>query len=184
MKKYHKYHINSLKEFLNEEAIFHLDLRKLYDEFGITGNADNDAFIMLDTLGKRIAFPEAKEVLNRLSLKVITCIGSTTDTKPLLKDLKSNDLKVKKIFTSEMLKTYKPKAAFYENILRKLNTSASETLFVGDSLVDDVMGPDAVGIKTCLINRKKQTNINVKPNFEISDLRELYNIVNHLNGEE
>ncbi len=180
-KTYHKYHINTLEQFLNEEAIFRLDLKKLYDEFGIIGNADSDVRIMLETLGKRIAFPETKEVLDRLSLSVVTCIGSTTDTKPLLENLRNNKLKVNKIYTSEMLATYKPKAEFYESILRQLNILSSEALFVGDSLIDDVIGPESVGIETCWINRKKQINTKAKPGFEISDLRELYDIVSYLN---
>ncbi len=42
---------------------------------------------MLDILGNRTAYPEVKEVLEKLSHRMTLCIGSTSDTAPLLQDL-------------------------------------------------------------------------------------------------
>lgn len=137
-KKYHKLHIENQTEFINEEKVFKRDLRALYVDYRIDSNANEDIKIMLNTLGKRNAFPEAKEVCHNLSNKFIVCIGSTTDTAPLLNDLKRNKIQIDKVYTSENLKTYKPKKEFYQAILDDLNLKASEVLFVGDSLIDDV----------------------------------------------
>lgn len=61
-KKLHRQHIGNLPSFAAEETIFHLDLCKLYQEYGLARNAHKDVKVMLDTLGHRTAFPEAKEL--------------------------------------------------------------------------------------------------------------------------
>ncbi len=176
-KKYHREHINSLVGFVNEEAIFHICLKKLYEKYGLCRNADEDIKIMLDTLDKRVLFEETKEVIDALREKYTVCIASTTDTAPLMENLKHNDLAVDRVFTSESLRVYKPNPLFYTRILNELGLDAFEVLFVGDSVVDDVLGPKSVGIKSCLINRKNTAfSGKIYPDFEISNLKELCGI--------
>lgn len=172
-KSYHKFHIASLKSFIKEETIFLYDLEKLYCDYNISGNAKEDVKIMLDTLDKRKTFPETKAVLEKLSSVYKVCIGSTTDTKPLMLDLQRNKLKIDKVFTSENLRYYKPQKEFYEAILNDLNIAPNEAMFIGDSLIDDVLGPQSVGISACRINRKNQKSAEIKPNYEITNLEEL-----------
>ena len=176
-KAFHKMHMDSLESFVKEDKIFEIDLRELYEIYHISGDYKKDVHIMLDTLGKRTAFPEAREVLEQLSLKCIIAIGSTTDTAPLLSDIKRNNLKIEKVFTSESLRVYKPRKEFYDKILEELKVSANEALFVGDSLIDDVAGPQKAGLLTCWINRKGGMEGDICPNYEIKDLRELFDII-------
>lgn len=176
-KKYHRVHIDTLETFVNEEIIFHWDLNKLFLDYNIDGNADEDVKIMLDTLGKRIAYPESKMVVDILSEKFIVCIGSTTDTIPLEKDLERNNLQISKVYTSEKLECYKPLKKFYQNILDDLQIQPNEALFVGDSLTDDIAGPQAIGIKTCWVNRKKERSHTIIPDYEIKALDELLKII-------
>ena len=173
----HRKHIDGLDCFVKEEKIFENDLRELYNLYSINSDYKKDVQIMLDTLGKRKAFPEAREVIEQLSKKYVVSIGSTTDTAPLLSDINNNHLNVTKIFTSESLRVYKPHKNFYEKILDELNLNADEVLFVGDSLIDDVEGPQNAGIRTCWVNRKGGTAGEAHPDFEINDLRELLSIV-------
>ena len=42
---------------------------------------------------------------------------------------------------------------------------------------DDVLGPQKVGMKACLIDRKGDKNPDSYADFVISDLRELYGII-------
>ena len=56
-------------------------------QYDLSGNAAEDVRIMLNTLGNRMAFPESKAVVEQLKRSVTVCIGSTTDTEPLMKDL-------------------------------------------------------------------------------------------------
>lgn len=169
-KKYHRAHMDGLTDFVTEETLFRRDLEALYAQYGLSGNAAEDVQPMLDTLGSRTAFPESKVVIERLKPAATVCIGSTTDTEPLLQDLDRAGITVDRIFTSEGLQVYKPQKAFYEKILATLSLQPEEVLFVGDSLTDDVRGPAQVGMKTCWVNRKGQSAPTPPPDYEVVDL--------------
>lgn len=132
---------------------------------------------MLQTLGNREAFPETGEVLSRLSRQYLVAIGSTTDTSPLLQDLARNNLHVSHVFTSESLHVYKPRPEFYRQILHHLGVQPAEALFVGDSLTDDVWGPQQVGMPVCWVNRKREDAGACRPDFEIPHLWALPDIL-------
>ena len=169
-KKYHRAHMDGLTQFVTEETIFRWDLERLYEQYGLPGNAAEDVHIMLDTLGNRTAFPESREVVERLKRSVTVCIGSTTDTEPLMRDLERAGITVDHIFTSEGLQVYKPQKAFYETILAALDLPPEAVLFVGDSLTDDVFGPARAGMKTCWVNRKGQKMPAPPPDYAVADL--------------
>jgi 2-haloalkanoic acid dehalogenase type II len=174
-KYYHKKHIDSLKTFIKEEDIFLMDLTALYKEYEIAGNPENDVKIMLNTLGKRIAYPETNFVLDVLRQKYKLFIGSTSDHAPLMNDIKRNGIRVNKVFTSEYLKVYKPQKEFYQLILDEIKVQPDEVIFVGDSLADDISGPASLGIKTIWINRKnlKYDPTEFRPLCEIHTLSQL-----------
>lgn len=176
----HKKNIETLPSFLKEEVIFSMDLVELYSRYHISRNPKEDVKIMLETLGKRRMFPETKEVIEKLKHDFVIAIASTTDTEPLLQDLSRNELTIPHVFTSESLQVYKPHKSFYQIILSKLQISAEEALFVGDSLIDDVWGPQQLGILTCWLNRKNNPRQKISPTFEISDLTQLGDIVYNL----
>ena len=169
-KQYHREHMDHLTQFVTEETIFRWDLEKLYVQYDLPGKAAEDVGIMLNTLGNRMAFPESKEVVERLKRSVTVCIGSTTDTEPLMRDLARSGVTVEHVFTSEDLRVYKPQKAFYEKILAVLSLHPEEVLFVGDSLTDDVYGPRQVGMKTCWVNRKGQPSPVPPPDYTVPDL--------------
>jgi len=68
----------------------------------------------------------------------------------------------------------KPSPEIFERALKILGVEASETVFVGDMLDLDVMGPKKVGMKTVLINRRPmEKNADTKPDKVITRLSEL-----------
>lgn len=176
----HKRNIETIPSFLKEEVIFGMDLNELYSHYHMSRNPNEDVKIMLETLGKRRLFPETKEVIEKLKHDFVIAIASTTDTEPLLQDLSRNELTIPYVFTSESLQVYKPHASFYQSILSKLQISAEEALFVGDSLIDNVWGPQQLGMLTCWLNRKNNLRQEVSPSFEISDLNQLGDIAYNL----
>lgn len=178
-KQLHRAHMDA-PGFITEEEIFRLDLRALFTEYGIEGDADRDVGIMLNTLGRRAAFPETKAVLDALCGQTTVCIGSTTDTAPLLQDMERNGLCVHRVFTSESLLAYKPAPVFYEKILSELRLQPEETLFVGDSLKDDVLGPQSVGMRACWVNRKHADPGGAQPDHIVADLNGLLSITDML----
>ena len=179
-KKYHRQHIDSLTQFVPEETIFRWDLERLYEQYCLPGNAAEDVRIMLDTLGNRTAFPESRGIVEQLKRAYTVCIGSTTDTEPLMRDLNRSGIVADHVFTSEGLQVYKPQKAFYEKILAALSLQPEEVLFVGDSLTDDIFGPKQVGMKTCWVNRKGQEMPTPPPDYVVTDLTELPAILEDL----
>lgn len=155
-KKQHRIHMDHANEnsFIKEEVIFRLDLEQLYLKYNINRDFKSDVKIMLDTLGKRKCFGETLPSIERLREKYRVVIGSTTDNEPLYRDMERNRLTVDAVYTSEIIRRYKPDPAFYQYILEKEKCGKEDAVFVGDSYVDDICGPGRVGIKSILIDRK------------------------------
>lgn len=171
-KALHREHIDGLAGFQTEAVLFERDLRQLYAEYGLSRDPREDVGLMLDTLGRRQAFPEAPAVWRALSGRYRLAIGSTSDTAPLLADLARAGIETPYVFTSESMRVYKPRPAFYQTILRALGLAAGEALFVGDSLGDDVAGPKSVGMRACWVNRKGQAlpPAGEAPDYIVEDL--------------
>ena len=170
-KYYHRYHIDSLTSFIKEEDIFTMDLIELFKEYQIEGDPHRDVQVMLNTLGKRNAYPETNTVLDALRPNYDLFIGSTSDQEPLLTDIARNNIVVNKCFTSEYLRVYKPRREFFKKILKEINMKSEEVVFVGDSIIDNVLGPSSLGMKTVWVNRKKESvKADAQPNYAISDL--------------
>ena len=160
-----------------EWDIYVLDLKELYELYKIDRPYDKDVKLMFLTQFNRTLFDDVMTTINKLKEKYRVVIGSTADTFPLLVNLKYNDLSVHKVYTSEMIKTYKPDSKFYEYILHQENVDASEAVFIGDSTLDDVIGPSALGITTVLIHRNNNyKDEKAKPDYLIHNLNELLDI--------
>lgn len=171
-KKLHRAHIDEsiAHGFLTEAEIFARDLAVLYEKYGIDRPHAKDVQIMLRSLYGRVAFPEVKETVRRLREHCRVVIGSTSDTAPLLDNLRENELALDAVYTSESLRTYKPDPTFYRAILAAEGCRAEDAIFIGDSPVDDVMGPKACGIATVLIDRKARYGTTSFPDEQTPDL--------------
>lgn len=150
----HKRHMASTSSFLAERKIFAEDLKELYRLYGIKRNAESDVKPMLESLYDRPAFAEVKERLAELEKHCALVIASNTDTEPLLQNFTYNKMAFQHIYTSEMLGCYKPDKKFYQSILTDLKLCAGETVFVGDSELEDILGPKSFGLKTVRVHRK------------------------------
>jgi putative hydrolase of the HAD superfamily len=68
----------------------------------------------------------------------------------------------------------KPSPEIFERALEILGVEASKTVFVGDMLDLDVVGPQRVGMKTVFIERRPVEHyVDVKPDYVIKGLNEL-----------
>lgn len=159
-KKYHKKHTSECDKFRTEKDAFIEDLRCLFAERDITAKPEDKVQPMLDSLYGRKLFPDVEVSMARIMEKYHVAIGSTTDNDPLSDSINGTILgNIETIFTSESLRRYKPAPEFYNTILQKTGWKADETIFVGDSLDDDIIGPGKAGLKTILINRKGISDI-------------------------
>jgi putative hydrolase of the HAD superfamily len=75
----------------------------------------------------------------------------------------------------------KPSKEIFNQTLNALSVSASETVFVGDTMDADVEGPKAVGMKTVYIKRREEKQFkNVKPDKVIKSLKDLPKVLQKL----
>lgn len=82
-------------------------------------------------------------------------------------------------FISEEIGYPKPNVEFFKRSFAQIeNFDKSKTLIIGDSLSGDIQGGVNAEIDSCWFNPNKVENsTNVTPTYEISDLREILNIV-------
>ena len=72
----------------------------------------------------------------------------------------------------------KPQAGIFKQALKQLDSKPEESLFIGDSLENDIKGADMMGIRTCWLNRHKiPEDFPIKPGYHIKTLYEMKQIV-------
>ena len=167
--------------FLSECEIFTRGLSDLYRKYNVISDYKNDVNVMLNTMLNRKLFEDTTIALKRLSKDFNLLIGSTTDDIPLFQNIEYNEFDIipkDRIYTSEKLECYKPQKEFYEKILEQEKLQAKEVVFIGDSIVDDVYGPQQLGIYTVLIDRNNKFKSNkIKPDKIINSLLEINNFI-------
>ena len=77
---------------------------------------------------------------------------------------------------SEEVGVKKPNPEIFHYALRKANTTAEESLMIGDEMAVDVDGARAVGMDTVLFNPKSETVVGERT-FEVQDLKEIMKII-------
>ncbi|MCQ2578233.1 MAG: YjjG family noncanonical pyrimidine nucleotidase [Treponema sp.] len=94
------------------------------------------------------------------------------------------------VFISEIVGFEKPNPCFFDQVFKWINSAAintsskkssikpSQMLIVGDSLTSDILGGVNAGIKTCWFNPTGVKNPQPVPDYEISDLSQVLDIVN------
>lgn len=172
-----------LPDFHTEARLYAMGLSILYREYGLPGDPARDVEAMLAIQGTRVAYPDVRPALEALAPRYTLCVASTSDTAPLREDLARAGLPVARVFSSEDLACYKPNPGFYRAILQAVGAAPEEAIFVGDSLSDDVKGPQRVGIKACWVNRKGAKVGDARPDWTITSLGELPALLTTLDGD-
>ncbi len=184
-KEKHRLNTTENKGFRTEKDILVEDLRCLFAEYGIEADPEEKIGPMIESLYGREIFGDVKKPLEQVINKYNVAIGSTTDNEPLLDSINGTLLeKIRWIYTSEMLQKYKPNLDFYKDILKLNHWKVEETIFIGDSLDDDVLGPSQVGLKTIFINRKgisDQELLNL-PSAVIHNMEELLPVIERMDN--
>lgn len=84
------------------------------------------------------------------------------------------------VFLSEDLGVEKPNEEFFDKVFADIGpVNKEEVVIIGDSLTSDIRGGNNAGILTCWYNPSKVIcNGDYKIDYEISDLHEIYDILN------
>lgn len=82
------------------------------------------------------------------------------------------------VFVSEEIGWQKPQRAYFEHVLNHLDQPKESILVIGDSLIADIGGAKQAGLATCWIHAPGISNdTGIQSDFEITELKELWNIL-------
>ena len=133
-------------------------------------------------LGDTIVFrDDSYEIVKSLRGKVKQYVVSNGTVVAQEKKLRLSGLGelMDSIFLSEALGVEKPNVEFFERMFETIGpVEKDQVLIVGDSLTSDIRGGNNAGIKTCWYNPDhKERYADVKIDYEIADLHEIYDII-------
>jgi putative hydrolase of the HAD superfamily len=126
--------------------------------------------------------PYAKKLLNQVSAEYKLGLISNFTYAPViyagLRKLGINQF-FNAVLVSEEVGWRKPHRKIFEEALRRLEATAKETVYVGDSPLEDIKGAKAVGMKTVFVPSQFYSLENLcesqqKPDIIVKDTRELY----------
>jgi 2-haloacid dehalogenase len=155
----------------------------LFEELGIKGDgiAFEDEYQSLLGQGNEL-IEGARELVERLSqthnLYVVT--NGVTRTQMSRLKVSGLDCYMKDIFVSESTGFQKPMKEYFNYCFERIpQIDLNQTIIIGDSLSSDILGGNNAGIDTCWFNPEEvKLDMEVKVNYEIKALSELYPIVN------
>jgi YjjG family noncanonical pyrimidine nucleotidase len=127
-----------------------------------------------------VPLPYAKEILQYLQNKYELYVTSNASQEQQVLRLEKAGLLpyLTDVFTSGRIGVEKPKREFFEGVFSHLShLSPEQTIIVGDSLRADIVGGKAYGIKTCWLDRFGNDFPGVTPDYTITKLEELENLL-------
>jgi 2-haloacid dehalogenase len=169
---------------LSKPDILVFRFRDFFAEYGIDTSLAapfNDKYQI--RLGDTIVFRDnSYDLVASLCGKVKQYVVSNGTILAQTKKLKASGLGalMDGVFLSEEVGVEKPDVKFFEKVFSELDEKdKSRILIVGDSLTSDMQGGVNAGIVTCWYNPfKKPQKSNLHLDYEISDLHEVYGILN------
>lgn len=164
------------KNTLRYDRFYRTLLKFEIDDRSLSQDIGND-YVALSPL-KTGLFPDTIEVLNYLSDKYNLHI--ITNGFEEVQHVKIKNCGIEKYFdqviTSERAGFKKPDVRIFEYSLQTANTSATNSLMIGDSLEADIIGARNAGIHQVFFNPEKESH-SEKVTFEICGLKELLNFL-------
>jgi 2-haloalkanoic acid dehalogenase type II len=158
--------------FRTLRAIQHDVLGQILKQFRCGGDecAYVDLFFGITTRVE--LYPDARAILSALGPVRAVIVSNADHEHAAAWDVA---LPVELVLISEALQAYKPDPAVFHRALERLRLPADEVLHVGDSLVDDVAGANAAGLRVAWVNRdgRARRSDAPQPDFEIRELTEL-----------
>ncbi|MGJ9386127.1 haloacid dehalogenase type II [Salipaludibacillus sp. CF4.18] len=125
-------------------------------------------------------YPEVEKVLEQVNNKqlVIFSNGSRDMLEPLVKHSVLAE-HIHQVISVDDHKQYKPCAASYYQVLKKLSLTREEVLFVSSNSWD-IIGAKTFGFKTLWVNRKDAPTeeMEVRPDYIANDIKKISEIVN------
>ena len=160
--------------------------RQVFKDLNLNGDANRAVRMFLDALASRPMFFDVRPTFDALRGKYKLGVLSNADNFYLNGVLNSSGLRkeVHAVLCSENAKAYKPMPSLFFAILSKLGVAPDAAVYVGDTPLEDVLGPQRVGMRAVWLNRASasggHTPGDPSPDAEIHTLTELPGVLAEL----
>ena len=127
--------------------------------------------------------PGAREAVEALSKKYKLYMTSNGTAWVQRSRLESADIEkfFLDIFISQEIGYNKPVPEYFAGCFAKIpDFDPAKAMIVGDSLSSDILGGKNAGIATCWVNPKHKSAGDIVPDYEIEDLTQLENLLEHI----
>ena len=133
-------------------------------------------------MGLREPYQDALEALPVIQTRWRTGVLSNADDGYLFPLLSRIGWKFEAVLSSEEARAYKPLPSPFRQIMSKLGVGPEESIYVGDTLYDDILGAKGVGMRVAWVNRHGASPDSQfpKPDYEVQSLKELPDILQAL----
>ena len=137
-----------------------------FGALGLTGDPVAAAGYWINDMAHRELYPDTREALEAVSQKYRVMVLSNADDCFLDPALERLDFPFAAIMSSEGGRTYKPNPELFHTLLKQLEVSPEEAVYVGDRQLEDVKGARLAGLGTVWINR---TGLDADPDLPAPD---------------
>ncbi len=155
-------------------------LALLFDDYGIRDDPKPFTVDLMDSWAVTDVYPEVPQALGDLEDFTLGIVSNIDEDmlEALMRRSGLGDVFAVKV-TSEATMAYKPNPKIFHMALRLSGFSPAEALHLGDSPVDDVLGPKRVGMMAGWVNRRGESLRGriPKPDFVVSDLQEAARLI-------
>lgn len=130
---------------------------KVFAETGLPGDPQRAVERCLEGQATRELYPDTLPMFEALAGRYKLAVLSNADA-GYLKTLLERDgiyRQLNAVLSSEEAREYKPCPGPFREVLRRLAVDADEALYVGDTLLDDVLGAKNVGMRAAWLNRAR-----------------------------
>ncbi|MFL2640347.1 MAG: HAD family hydrolase [Dehalococcoidia bacterium] len=173
-------------EFTSYKKAWISCFKRAYEYFGQAEvSSEESVNFMLEDLNKREIFADVRQTLNHLSNTVSVSVISNADSDFLSKSIENNGLIFDKIICSETERVYKPHPSIFQAALDYFGIDAGSSMYVGDSPLEDIQGPQSLGMNAIWLNRNGTDwpeGFQHEPAYEVSNLKEIIEIVDSINN--
>ena len=167
---------------LTKDETLRIQFREMSEELGLELDIEGCNRVRLEVLGRSTALvPHALEVVRELKkthrVYLITNAVESVQRGRLGRSALAP--LIEEAFISETAGAAKPSVEYFDYVFAHIDGITRENcLVIGDSLTSDIQGANNYGLACCWFNPKKAPKPeSLRVDYEIRDLRELYDIV-------
>lgn len=160
--------ISLTPKFIPYRDVWESCFREVFGYFQFQADPAHAARLCIEDMGRRPLFPESRAVLDILRRKYKIGLLSNADDSFLLPFLEKAELGFDAVLSSENVGAYKPHPKGFMTIAARLGVEPHQILFVGDTMRDDILGAQSVGMMTGYV---ASDNSNIAEESTLPDLR-------------